>query len=224
MKASGAFGAFCAGVSGLAYAVSGFVAVFGGIRVTRAVLGAEGVAFALATRTRGEATHAGRSEEAAFAEVAIHAGRVVATVDAHAAAFESSGLVEAAAFGLHLRIEEAFIGVSEALTPFAFVAGDKLSGSPALLIVHGATTIAKRPARVMPTTTLVMTDGSVENGTFFGVAVARTLTADGNIAEAVKILPQSHFVDEFVKRPLILRQHSQSLQPNADESRPSEVD
>ena len=57
-----------------------------------------------------------------------------------------------------------------------------------------------------------------------GVAVARALPADGDVPEAVEVLPQGQLVEEVVGSGRILWAHSQPLHSDANEPGQGEVD
>ena len=58
-----------------------------------------------------------------------------------------------------LWVEEALVGVSEALAPLALVSGDELSRAPSLLVEDWAALVAERAARVVLALALVLLRG-----------------------------------------------------------------
>ena len=65
-----------------------------------------------------------------------------------------------------LRVEEALVGVAEALAALALVAGDELAGAPALLVEDGAALVAEGTAGVVLALALVLLRKLTTTSTF----------------------------------------------------------
>lgn len=109
-----------------------------------------------------------------------------------------------------MRIENAFVRVSVTLAALALVGGDEFSRPPKLLVVHGAALVAKGSASIVLANAFVLHAVRVHLA-FSGVAVARTLTTEGDVSKAVKIAAQNRrvWVRKSVHQKLVVGQNIQ---------------